>query len=248
MHCLGDDFVDEADDWRIGLVSWGAVPKIGDGPFGESPNPLDDFFFVCLDRTDENAGRNLDVVNQVVIACVSDGYRKNAGLLAVIQRQCRVSQHLLLRQETQSGLGRRILELEGHAELVAVRVCGIDRDEVHGYGTQDYVQCGVGVAYDIDGILGEVAFFGNDNLVHVAFFGRKDDGAVRVCLEALGCLHFVCKFDVGVFYGFSGNFVGDDDCVAYRNAAVFILEAGRKENGQRYEYRNENYFVHGNPG
>lgn len=153
-----------------------------------------------------------------------------------------------MRQETQGSLRGRILELEGHAELVAVRVCGIDRDEVHGYGTQDYVQRGVGVADDIDRILGEVTFLGNNNLIHVAFFGREDDGAIGVCLEALGCLHFVCKFDVSVFYGLAGNLVGDNDRVSHRNTAVFILETGRKENGQRYEYRNENYFVHGNPG
>ena len=86
MHCLGDDFIDEADDGGTGLAPRGIVPETGDRPFGEGSDPLDDFFFVGLDWTDEDAGRDLDVVNQVVIACVSDGYRKNAGLLVVIQR------------------------------------------------------------------------------------------------------------------------------------------------------------------
>ena len=99
---------------------------------------------------------------------------------------------------------------------------------MHGYGTQDYVQRGVGVADDIDRILGEVTFLGNNNLIHVAFFGREDDGAARVCLEALCRLHFVCKFDVRFFYGFAGNLVGDNDCVSHRNTAVFILKACRK--------------------
>lgn len=86
MHCLGDDFVDEADDGGTGLAPRGIVPETGDRPFSEGSDPLDDFFFVGLDWTDEYAGRDLDVVNQVEITGIGYGHGKNAGLLVVIQR------------------------------------------------------------------------------------------------------------------------------------------------------------------
>ena len=109
----------------------------------------------------------------------------------------------------------------------------IHGDESNGDGAQDKLQRGVRVGNDVDGIFGEVAILGDNDLVDVAFFTREDDGPAGVCLERLGGLNFVCQFHLGSFNGFSRNGVCYDDRVTDRDAffGIVILKAGGKKKG-----------------
>ena len=235
VHSLGNDVVYEPDSGGTGLFVCGVRAVGGHRPFGEGPDPLYNLVFVRLDGLDIGTGGNLQVVDQVKVVDIGQGDRERLGLFVVVDGHRRKTLHEFLRQEPQGGLRGRCFELEGHGGglLCGIGLGRVDRDKADGDGPQDDLQRGVGVGDDVDGILGEVAALGDDNLVHVAFFAREYDRTAGVGLERLGGLDLVCEFHFCTFDGLSGSGVGNNDRIAYRNTGIgiVILKTGRKKKG-----------------